>query len=84
MISAATSDTMVVLWSLIGMCALYALGRRHGVEAERRRVEYLVDVAQCTVTSWSMVMLREAVEQRISVQEMREGLRKNWNWEKWK
>jgi len=84
MISAATSDTMVVLWSLIGMCALYALGRRLGVEAERRRVEYLVDVAQCTVTSWSMVMLREAVEQRISVQEMREGLRKNWNWEKWK
>jgi hypothetical protein len=79
-----TSDVMVILSSLVGMCSMYALGRRHGIAAERRRIQYLVDVAQCAVTSWSVTMLREAVDQRISVQEMREGLRKNWNWEKWK
>jgi len=81
--SADMSDALVIIWSLIGMWTLYVLGRRHGVAAERRRVAYLVDVTQSTVSSWSVVMLREAIEQRVNIQEMREGLR-NWKWEKTK
>jgi len=72
---------MVVLSTLVGMCSMYVLGRRHGVAAERRRVQYLIDVARCTVTSWSVVVLHEAVDQRISVEELRKGLREKWSQE---
>ncbi len=44
-------DATIVLSALIGMWAMYVLGRRHGLAAERRRVQYLIDVARCTVTS---------------------------------
>lgn len=77
-------DVTIVLSALVGMWAMYLLGRRHGVAAEHRRVHYLIDVARCTVTSWSVIVLDAAVEQRIGVEEMREGLRKKWNWEKFK
>jgi len=70
-------DVTIVLSALVGMWAMYVLGRRHGVAAERRRVEYLIDVARCAVSSWSVYMLHDAVGQRISVEELREGLRKN-------
>jgi hypothetical protein len=79
--SADVCDAIIILAALIGMSAMYALGRGHGVAAERLRVQYLVDVARCTVSSWSVVMLREAFEQRISIREMREGLR-NWKGKK--
>ncbi len=72
-------DATIVLSALIGMWAMYVLGRRHGLAAERRRVQYLIDVARCTVTSWSVVVLHEAVDQRISVEELRKGLRDKWN-----
>jgi len=72
-------DATIVMSALIGMCAMYALGRRHGVAAEFRRVQYLIDVARCTVTSWSVVVLDEAVGHRIGVEELREGLRRKWD-----
>lgn len=77
-------DATIVLSAVVGMCAMYALGRRHGISAELRRVRYLIDVTRCTVTSWSIVVLDEAVRHRISVEELREGLRKKWTWEKLK
>ncbi len=72
-------DAMIVISAFVGMWAMYTLGRRHGIAAEARRVQYLIDVARCTVTSWSVVVLDEAVGQRITLEEMREGLRKKWD-----
>lgn len=70
-------DATIVLSAVVGMCAMYTLGRRHGIAAEFRRVQYLIDVTRQTVSSWDVEMLDEAIGHRISVNGLRQCLRKD-------